>query len=153
MVQYIRWVACPIIQDHTWLDDEGFTVGPLNVPKVALYTDPGTGRQYGRSSVIGNENWCLVFVRGTDFTPLDGDSEIIDILEEDYEDLDMLLAETANTLGWSQGKFQSTINKVKQLVDTSSWTMDTPFYIIIGDIGRTVNPDYPGPYGTWVKGD
>lgn len=94
-------------------------------PKAATIFDPGRpGKTYKHSSCIGEENWCLSLVSGTDLSALDNNHEIEHIFGEDIEDGDTTFLATTegNKFRWE----------------------------ILQEIGRKINPKFT-PKGTWVK--
>lgn len=108
-------------------------------------------KTYGHSSAIGTLDWCLCFVRGVDMTALDADLEIDDVLEHDYEDIDDYLAETPNTLSWSDNKMDSFKGNFEvKGVDYSGLTKNDQLWAWLQRSGEYVMAGFT-PKGTWVK--
>lgn len=103
----IRWVICPVVK-VTWTDPEtGALLGGFRAPKVATLIDPARDKPYEHSSAIDTAEWCVSAVRGQDFSALDADKEIVNLLETDYAQTEDLLDQTPTALGWSTGKANS----------------------------------------------
>lgn len=108
-------------------------------------------KTYGHSSAIGTENWCLSFVRGVDMLALDADAEIEDVLEHDYEEADNYLAETPNSLSWSDSKTNDFKGKFEvKGVDYSGLTKNDQLWAWLQRSGEYVMAGFT-PKGTWVK--
>lgn len=108
-------------------------------------------KTYGHSSAIGILDWCLSFVRGTDMSGLTADPEIDDVLGHDYEDIDNYLAETPNTLSWSDSKTNDFKGKFEvKGVDYTSLTKDDQLWAWLQRSGEYVMKGFT-PKGTWVK--
>ena len=150
-----RWVLCPVVTIQT---DNGI----YRAPKVALFVDPGKpprsdvdeetglavshGRGYNRSSVIGAFDWCVCYVRGSDWTPLDQDAEIVTLVQ-DGEPLDA----SPKSLGWTAQR----LDQLKQTIDAKrgnvqALAQSSPLYEFIVALGQRIRPDFVTTRGTWV---
>ena len=163
-----RWVICPVIEiiinpGDTIIDDE--TGEPVIVeerfhtrtPLVSKLTDPSTGKRYAFSAGIsdgqlGQENdWCICFVRGLDFSVLLADSRITDLLGEDLIDGENLLAESPISRGWNPGR-RNRLRKVlrdKNVDDVPLQDTD-PLFMWVEKLGKKVNPTFT-PRGTFLR--
>lgn len=130
----IRWVICPVITTPKIDPDTGLP-GSNPGPRRAKIADMG----FDYSAMIdtqGRFNWCLCFVRADDFAPLDAESEVINVLERDYEDGENFLATSPRDNGWNQGR----INRVKNVlssrnVDVTPLGLDTPLWRWLEAVG------------------
>ena len=87
-------------------------------------------------------DWALVFVRTTDLAFLDKEVELVDVLERDYEADDGFLATTPNSDGWDLIRYTAMIARLNiKGTDTSLLTMDSPFWEILGALGRVIQPE------------
>jgi len=100
----IRWIVCPVVV----ADPD--TRGLGRHPKVGDLIDPGTGFPFNYSTPDCAGNWCVCFVRGLDFTPIDLDVQCVDPFDGlTYECLTREhkeLTATADSLGWPSAKQQ-----------------------------------------------
>ncbi len=111
----------------------------------------GAFKTYGHSSAIGAENWCLSFVRGVNMAALDADLEVDDVLEHDYEDADGYLANTPNSLSWSDSKTNNFKGQFEvKGVDYTGLTKDDQLWAWLQRSGEYVMKGFT-PMGTWVK--
>lgn len=96
----LRWLLCPVVNVPQFNEESG-TTSFYRGPKICLYAEPGRSRPYRHINVIDAPNWCVSLVRAVDFTPLNGDSEITDLFETDYERGADILTMTPRQLGWN----------------------------------------------------
>lgn len=156
----VRWVINPVIE----------TIGPnderYRKPKVAAIIDPGRPprpgtddagdpidipQTYSHVSCIsdglpGQQNdWCLSQVWGVDFTPLDADPEVIDLLEMDYgqDERGVVLAKRGREHGVSAAKMGRIIARLRDKgADVTAITKDTPVHETLRRLGRVINPQF-----------
>lgn len=158
-----RWVICPVIQRiDVNPDPPPATIPGAFAPKVAEIADPGRpGKNFKHSSVIDPAiNWCLSYVVGMDFTPLDADPEIIDLFEENESPGASrkaahvsFLGNTPAARGWNVGQQ----NRIKARMtdkgaDVSALAATTPLDVWIRQLARAHTPSFPdnGAFATWV---
>jgi hypothetical protein len=157
----IRWVINPVIRTiETPRDpDTGEASGPsfvLRQPKVHTIIDPSRtgGKPYQHSTVINDDTgtFCLSFVRSQDFGPLTADPQCIVLFEDEYEDIDGFLAKTPRDLGWNKQKVDRVLDRITAFGgDVTELHADAPLHLFVKEVGRLFRPDFPGPFGTYVK--
>ncbi|MCA1570849.1 MAG: hypothetical protein LC798_11130 [Chloroflexi bacterium] len=141
----------PVVEVTEVDDETGWVSPPIRKPKVATLVDPGTGRPYPHSSAIDTPDWALSFVRAQDFGPLDADPQCINIIEQDYNDGDDLLAATPRDLNWPAAHRQRVLRRLTDRdVDVTGLTIDSPLWQWLERLGRKVLPSFT-PRGTWVR--
>jgi len=157
----IRWVICPVIQD----------VGGVFRPKVALLTDTGRPtyqdfddpsitrtRSYSYSAVYGSVpptvgDWCLAFVRGVNLASLDADPDVVDVLEDDYEDAtaDDVLGRTPADRGWSRSKINRIERRFRgQGVDSNQLGEDKMIREWLVSLGKLRDLRFNNPRAVWT---
>ena len=143
----------------------------LRRPKVAIIRDPGrpSPKVVTHSSVISNgpagvrgllnapplveaddDKWCLSLCAAVDFTELEADPDIEDVLDEiyPYAEHPVFLNNTPRMRNWNAGR----IDKVKRVmgergkvpgdVIEARMTEHTPFKEALFEIGRRLNPTF-----------
>lgn len=149
----LRWVVCPVIEDIPTPDEDWVGPGePVRRPKLAGLIDPSTGREYAWSAAIDLKNWCVVAVFGNDFTPLDADSQIISLLEMDFEGAeDVRLLQTPKLLGWNAARVNRLRTRLEARgVDTTGLTNTSPLIDWLRAILKAIHPAYE-PVGMRAK--
>ena len=152
----IRWVITPV-------DEQLQPSGILSRwPRVSRIEDPGrpledllddSGAVIGQrrpyyshvSAVSDIEDWAVSLVYGVDMTGLDGDPQIINLLESDYEDLsrELILSQRVEDLGYSNERLQRIRTRLEDKgVDTSGYSRQTRIVKIVRDLGRVLNVNY-----------
>ncbi len=107
---------------------------------VAAITDGNTGTQ--------RDDDCAALVGGIDFTTINQENTIINIFEDEESAtlagaVDYISNNTPNTLGWTQGKFNSVVNRGSNFgVDTSGWTRDTTLLVMANDSAQLWSPGF-----------
>lgn len=152
----IRWVINPVDEE---IQAGG---GKLRYPRCARIEDPGqplqdilddSGTPIGQrrayyshvSAVSDTESWAISLVYGLDMTGLDGDPQIVHLLESDYDDFDreLVLGQRVEDLGYSNARLNRIRTKMQnQGVDTSAYTRQTRIIEIVRDLGRVLNLNY-----------
>lgn len=162
----VRWIICPVITEPH--PDGGVARRPavadledLGKKRADVIGDDGqpTGetrpRGFQWSAVImDGEPRCLAFVRYIDPTTLDammGSSGWMNVLGQDYEDQDQLLAKTPQELGWATNRVNQARNRIGAFTsrDASSLTRTTPLWEWIAFLGNVIRPGFT-PSGTYA---
>ena len=125
-------------------------------PKEHIYLDPARGKRYARVSLYnvnkGQRTWALSLIRGVDFTPLDGDAEIINIFEADFTDPRALLDLTPNSLGWNAARLTRIRNRITAKGgNTTGLVGTTPLIAWLTRAGQILNPTFD-PRAYFVAG-
>ena len=142
-----RWVLSKVVET---VQEDGTVLRRAKVSDVPDPGRPGKSVRYSALIPEGSE-WALCFVRAADLSKLDGDPEIIGILEHDHEDRENLLAKTPHELGWPIDKIERVQRRLAQRgVDVSKHSDETPLFAMLRDLGRTMDSVWE-PRGTWVR--
>ncbi len=143
----VRWILCPVV---TILSGNG----PYRAPKIALLEDLGkpvlttideesglplvARREFGRSNVIGELDWCICFLRGIDFASLEADPDIVTLADGPLD----------QPIGPRFAQVQQIM--LAKGVDPSGLTEKTPAFEFIVKLGQRIKADFVDTRGTWV---
>lgn len=132
-------------------------------PKEHLYLEPGRGKRYNRISTFFMQTtttgFALSMVRGTDFTPIDADSQCInlfcDTTNSDFSvaDPEAFLDLTPQQLGWTNPRLNRIRNRMSARgIDTTGLTNATPIRDWLTRVGQAFEGANYGPRKNWVAG-
>ena len=107
--QQVRWIISPVVT----VTEQAGEVTNYRAPKVSILIDPSTGKGYQHSSAIATANWAVSLVYSADFSGLDLDAEVVNLLERDYLYSEDLLNKTPAELGFNAAK----VNRIRQRLE------------------------------------
>jgi len=132
-----RWIICPVVT-ITIPDNDGGLDDVFRAPKIHAYIEPGRNKRYQHTSAIHDSNWCLSLVKADDFTLLDADPEIINLLEIDFVDF-VHFDLTLRQLGVNAARLTRIKNRmIARGVDVTGLTLDTPIETILDRIASMI---------------
>lgn len=134
-----RWYICPVVTVE--ITDGDGTIDRVRAPKVYSHIEPGRGKRYQHSSAIDVGDWSASIVKATDWTPIDADSQCVNVLGRTFDAIDDLLNATPRQLGVTQNQFNSILTRLANRgVDTTGLTRDSTFETILDRLCQAVAP-------------